>query len=126
MGLFEFMAPQWASAEHMQELASSMRRQSRRSNMQSSAKLKACEDDIGFLGLMMFALVRKLIDNGTLSPDDLSSAFAELDGMDGAKDGKIDLKILQGALGIERPAPKRRVVRRKPRSSGKVKLRTDL
>jgi len=121
MGVFEFMAPQWAAAEHMRELASSMRTRSLRRSSTHSMRIKACEEDIGFLALIMFALVRKLMDNGALAREDLAAAFDELDEMDGAKDGKIDLKILQGALGLNRPAPKKRKIRR--RAPGKVKLR---
>jgi hypothetical protein len=121
MGLFEFMAPQWAAAEHMRELAGSMRRKNLRTASTHSMRIKACEDDVGFLGLIMFALVSKLVENGALSKNDLATAFDELDAMDGAKDGKIDLKILQGAFGLHRPAPKKRKLRR--RAPSKVKLR---
>jgi len=67
MGVFEFMAPQWAAAEHMRELASSMRTRSLRRSSTHSMRIKACEEDIGFLALIMFALVRKLMDNGALA-----------------------------------------------------------
>lgn len=64
------------------------------------------EDEMGSLGLVMLALVRSLISKGVISQSDIKDSFAELDGLDGEMDGKLDLSFLRSSLGIVGPLRK--------------------
>jgi len=71
-----------------------------------SERQENLEDEMGSLGLVMLALIRSLINKGVISQSDIKESFAELDGVDGEMDGKLDLSFLRSSLGLVGPLRK--------------------
>ena len=102
MSLFDFFFPEQAQASHLRSLANSQanldRREFRKSRSLERAdkRLDTMEEDIGFVALVLGALLQKADEKGVLTRDEIRDAVSELDAIDGVKDGRLDVNILRG------------------------------
>ncbi len=118
MGLFEFILPEVAEAEHLKTISRQMRHMSvqRSSSRAESRRSADIEEDLGVVSLILLSLVKKLIEKGVITREELFSHIKELDALDGIKDGKLDINVFRGVMGLPKeekpkptpPAPKRR------------------
>ncbi len=111
MGLFEFFFPEWAAAEHLKTLAGAKRREARRrfhrrlpppgeraglmGKGDLEKRVRILEEDVGFLSLLLFGILEGLQDKGVVTREDVISRMAELDTLDGVRDGKVNVQILK-------------------------------
>jgi hypothetical protein len=51
--------------------------------------------DLGYVALILGALLNKVEEKGVLSLAEVREAMAELDEIDGVKDGKLDIRLLR-------------------------------
>ena len=100
MSLFDFFFPEQAQAVHLRTIAERGSSSSRRRKSSDSRKLKKrvedLEDDVGYIALVLGALLHKLDEKGHVTRDEAREVIAELDGLDGVQDGKLDVSILKG------------------------------
>jgi hypothetical protein len=99
MSLFDFFFPEQAQATHLRSLAKGQRYKNRRAARRTGAlndRLESLENDVGYLALVLGALLQQVDEKGVLSRDDVRATVAELDEIDGVKDGKLDVDILRG------------------------------
>ncbi len=99
MSLYDFFFPEQAQATHMRTLASQsvsadIRR--RTSERKSASRLDDLENDVGFVALLLAAMLDKLDEKGVVTRDDLRNAVAKLDEIDGVRDGRLDVNALCG------------------------------
>jgi len=105
MGLYEIFFPEQAQAEHLRNIATSMRRR-QRSGERSSVPAEL-EEDVGTLCLVLLGLVGTLVEKGVITREELLEHFRRVDTLDGAADGKVSLDALRAALGFAPPDPDR-------------------
>ena len=67
-------------------------------------RMKELEHDVGFLALTLAALLQKVEEKGVLTREEVRDSMDALDGLDGVRDGKIDVGILKDADWGEREA----------------------
>jgi len=99
MSLFDFFFPEQAQASHLRSMADAQRSSARRATRKATendARIADLEQDVGYLALVLGALVQKVDEKGVLTRDELRATLSELDGIDGVKDGKLDVGILRG------------------------------
>lgn len=99
MSLFDFFFPQQSQATHLRSLASSARIQTRRASRAAGAleqRVATLESDLGFASLVLAALMARLDERGHVTNAEVKALLAELDGLDGVKDGRLDLSVLRG------------------------------
>ena len=99
MSFFDFFFPEQAQASHLRRIASRSnfdRKRNRNRHTASRKRLNDLERDVGFLALVVGTLMQQLDEKEVLRRDDVRAALAELDEVDGVKDGKLDLSILRG------------------------------
>ncbi len=98
MSLYDFFFPEQAQATHLRRLADSQGRRSRAQPKSSALgrRVDELEDDIGYLALVLGALLQQVDDKGVVTREDVRATLAELDELDGVKDGKLDVAILRG------------------------------
>lgn len=99
MSLFDWFFPEQAQASHLRRLADQQRRGDRArrsSSKRSDRRLDELEGDLGFVALLLGALLQQLDEKGVLTRADVRSTIEELDGIDGAKDGSLDINVLRG------------------------------
>lgn len=99
MSLFDFLLPEQAQATHLRKIANTQRTRAKRSSRRQDAlveRVQSLEDDVGFLALVLGALIQKADEKGAITRDEIRAAVTEIDELDGAKDGKIDVNILRG------------------------------
>lgn len=58
-------------------------------------RLDRLEDDVGYLSLVLAALIRRLDEKGSVRREELDSVLAELDGLDGLEDGRLSVEVLK-------------------------------
>ncbi len=105
MGLFEFMFPEQAQAEHlraMRELQQDKQwqhKREQRAEMASTHALKMrideLEKDLGFTVLVLASLLSTLDEKSVLKRKDVEKELRELDLIDGKDDNKISTAILK-------------------------------
>ncbi len=111
MGLFEFFFPEWAAAEHLRTLAESKRREFRARHRRRfprpekraglvergdpERRIEALEEDLGFLSLLLFGILEELQEKGTVAREDVIARMAELDTLDGVRDGRLNVQVLR-------------------------------
>ena len=101
-------SPERAQAEFTRSLSDALMRQGQRVNDHASkAKQEAArmEAEVGFLSLIVAAMLRTLSDKGLVSTAEVLAKLEAVDAADGVKDGKISVDILRAILGVPRPAP---------------------
>jgi hypothetical protein len=99
MSLYDFFFPEQAQATHLREIARSQRtgkRDSRSRKRESKKRIDDLEDDLGYVALVLGSLLQKLDEKGHVTRDEARAVMSELDGLDGAQDGKLDINILKG------------------------------
>ena len=99
MSLFDWFFPQQAQASHLRSLAQAHRGSARRRSVgggKTQDRLKSLEEDLGYVTLVLGSILHKLDEKGLVKREDLRASMSELDSIDGAKDGKLDINILKG------------------------------
>lgn len=109
MSFFDFFFPEQAQATHLRRIAERQRSAERRSDRAHRSRLQQAdrsealekrieelEGDLGFVALVLGAVMGHLDEKGTLDRDDLRKVISELDGLDGIKDGKLSIDVLRG------------------------------
>lgn len=100
MSLFDFFFPEQAQASHLRRIANSSRSRSRRSRVardpKSDRRFEELEEDVGYLALLLGAIVERLDSKGVVHRSELKGILAELDGIDGIADGRLDVGVLRG------------------------------
>lgn len=110
-----FAPPYWEHEKRIDALRQSMRRQWRQRSRISKAT-RELQDEVGLLALTLLALVGRLVEKGIVTEAELHARIAEVDALDGEKDGMLDPEALRSALGLparprtppKAPAPKAR------------------
>lgn len=67
-------------------------------------KCNETDDDIGLLSLLMMTVIKKLIAKGIITEQELLDELLEIDQLDGLKDGKLDINVLRGSVGLAKYA----------------------
>ena len=111
MGLFDFFFPEQAQAERLRELVDQQRRilrktrteartsfQSKTSTDQLQKQVETLRNDLGYVTLLLGALVDQLDAKGTLTRADLRAAVEAIDLVDDVEDGKLDIEALKHAV----------------------------
>ena len=99
MSLFDFLFPEQMQAQQLRKIANTQRTRDKRSSRRQDAlreRVQSLEDDVGFLAMVLGALIQKADEKGAITRDEIRAAVTEIDEFDGAKDGKIDVNILRG------------------------------
>ena len=102
MGLYEFFFPHQAQSDMLWELARLQKLTARRLGAQRvelSARVAELEQDLGYVTLVLGSILRKLDAKGVVTRDDLKREIAQLDELDGLKDGKLDIQLLRDMHG---------------------------
>ena len=58
-------------------------------------RFEALEEDLGYVSLVLGALLHKLDEQGTLRRAEVQSLMSELDELDGVRDGRLHVDILK-------------------------------
>ncbi|MBI1381932.1 MAG: hypothetical protein GC161_12685 [Planctomycetaceae bacterium] len=99
MSLFDFFFPEQAQASYLRTLANSEQQRARGAARKEPAldrRIAALEGDVGYLALVLGALLQKVDEKGVITRDEVRDTVMELDGIDGVKDGRLDVDILRG------------------------------
>lgn len=101
MSLFDFFFPEQAQAAHLRRIAdqnTARRRQRKRAPLPNplEERIATLEEDVGYLALMLGALLEKADEKGVLSREEIKTTLKELDEVDGVADGKLDIAVLRG------------------------------
>lgn len=99
MRLFDWFFPEQAQAAHLRRVADaqafSQRRQiydemaRTRRHAEIDARLESLDEQIGFLTLMLEAIIRKTEEKGIMTRDELKTLMKSIDLEDGRADGKF-------------------------------------
>lgn len=105
LDLFDFFFPEQAQASHLRKLAK-QRPFTPRSvrGTDHSSEIKALQDDVKFLTLVIMALLRRFSETETASLADVQDLLDEIDALDGVADGGLDPGVLRGLLGVLKKA----------------------
>lgn len=112
MGLFEFFFPQWAAAEHLREISEQKKRplwtEERRSvpppsvqqrlieqSTDQNRRIRTLEEDVGFVSLVLLGILERLDEKGVVAKRDVLEVMRDLDALDGAVDGRINIQVLR-------------------------------
>jgi hypothetical protein len=110
MSLFDFFFPEQAQAAHLRTIANATRLEKRRRlNRKAAAasapptpppsaleqRITALEADVGFASLVLAAVMARLDERGVVTKSDVRALVDEIDGLDGVKDGRLDVSILR-------------------------------
>ncbi len=105
MSLHDYFFPIRAQSLQLRRLAdqsASARRQARRRGADAEAvrdRVEALEQDLGYVALVLGALVSRLDEDGVVTKADLKAIVAQLDDIDGVKDGRLDITALRAMPG---------------------------
>ena len=101
MDLFDFFFPEQAQASHLRTIAQNGSFTPRRaSGGDQTSEIKALQEDMSFLTLVIVALLRRSSETETASLADVQDLLDEIDGLDGVADGGLDPGVLRGLLGV--------------------------
>lgn len=99
MGLDKLFFPHRLTYAH--ELDSARKRQLRaarrsaRRAQEARERLDALEDDLGYLALVLAAVMQRLDEHGSVTRDQVRSLMSELDGLDDLEDGRLSVEVLK-------------------------------
>lgn len=105
MGLYTFLFGPGRGGilgEHLQQFEADRRvravrsRQQARRASESERRVKALEEDVGFLALVLGSLLDTLDRKGVVTRDEVKAEIASLDALDGVKEGRLDVRVLRG------------------------------
>jgi hypothetical protein len=118
MSLFDFFFPDRSRVARLRDLEEHRRRVDRMKRYQRRVErsgkatveelqqqLEALRGDVGYVTLLLGALVDQLDAKGTLTREDLRAAAEAIDAVDDVKDGKLDIEALKHAVGDDGAAP---------------------
>jgi len=98
VSLFDWFFPEQAQAIQLRRIAEqhqSVDRSRSRESAGADYRLSRLEEHLGFVALVVGSLMEKLERSGVVSRRELREAIAELDELDGIRDGRLDLAYLQ-------------------------------
>ena len=103
MGLFDFFFPEQAQAERLRELVDQQRHMLRKTRTEARTSVQAkstldqlqkevqtLRNDLGYVTLLLGAIVDQLDAKGTLTRAELREAVEAIDLVDDVEDGKLD------------------------------------
>ena len=99
MGLNKFLFPNRLVQAH--ELGRVKRAQSRSAQRRAQTvrdtkeRFKALEEDLGYVTLVLGALLQRLDEAGTVTRSEVHDLMADLDSLDGVQDGRLDVDVLK-------------------------------
>ena len=99
MSFFDFFFPEQAQAAHLRNLVNAQRSKGRRESRAAGAanrRLDELEENLGFVSLVLAALLQTVDEKGVLTREEVRAALEELDEMDGVRDGRLDIAFLRG------------------------------
>ena len=99
MSLFDFFFPEQAQATYLRSIARSQRGKRTRSPVGGNKvefRVRNLENDLGYVSLILAALLQKLDEKEVVDRDDVKAIMAELDELDGDKDNRLDINVLRG------------------------------
>lgn len=102
MGLYEFFFPTQAHSDMIGELARFQKVTARKLVEQRSemaARVTNLEHDLGYVTLVLGSILRRLDEKGLVTRDDVKREIAQLDELDGVKDGRLDIQLLRDMHG---------------------------
>lgn len=112
MSLFDFFFPDQSRVARLRDLEGHRRRVDRMTRHQRRVErtgkatveelqqqVEALRGDLGYVTLLLGALVDQLDAKGTLTREDLRAAAEAIDAVDDVKDGKLDIEALKHAIG---------------------------
>ena len=92
------LSQQYATKSQIQTLDEGRRRTRRRTfrhRAHAAKRMEALEEDVGYLTLVLGALLAKANDKGVVSLDEIKATLGELDEIDGVKDGRLNVDVLR-------------------------------
>ena len=105
MSLFDFFFPGPAAASHLHamrdqhaESLDAQRLHALREATTSEAlkmRIDKLESDMGFVVMLLGSLISTLDEKGVVTRDDLKKELADLDVIDGTRDGKLKVNVLK-------------------------------
>ena len=98
MSLFDFFFPEQAQATHLRSMAKSQRYRNRKRTRREGGldkRVESLEGDVGYLALVLGALLQKVDEKGVLTRDEVRAAVIDLDDVAGVRDGSLDVDILR-------------------------------
>jgi len=100
MGLNKFLFPnRLVQAHELGRVKRAQRRSAQRRAQtvrDSKERFQALEEDLGYVTLVLGALLQKLDDAGTVTRSEVQDLMADLDSLDGVQDGRLDVDVLKG------------------------------
>ncbi len=61
-------------------------------------RLERLEADLGFSSLLLYSLMKKLVEKGVVTLSDVTATMKSLDGLDGKIDNQLNMDVLRGNL----------------------------
>jgi len=98
MSLYDFFFPAQAQATHLRQLVNDQQRLRRSEGSglaQAESRIASLEGDVGYLALLLGVLLQKVDEKGMITRAEVQSALAEMDGVDGIRDGRLDVSVLR-------------------------------
>lgn len=105
MDMFDFFFPEQAEAMHLRRIARNTAARSSAPSVgaqQTNEEIAALRADVGFLSLVLAAILKRLDETQTMSLADVKDIVDEIDALDGVGDGGLDPGVLRGLLGVLR------------------------
>lgn len=112
MGLFDFFFPEQAQAHRLRELVDQQRHMLRKTRTEARTSVQAkstldqlqkevqtLRNDLGYVTLLLGAIVDQLDAKGTLTRAELRETVEAIDMVDDVEDGKLDIEALKDAVG---------------------------
>ena len=99
MSLFDWFFPEQAQATYLRQMAQSKTRSrgvSRLRQRSVDKRIDELEEDLGYMALVLGSVLQKIDEKGLVTREELKATISELDGIDGVKDGKLDISVLKG------------------------------
>lgn len=106
MSLFDFLLLEANHSKRIQKLKRSQSKSAQRgvrARGRLERRVEELESDVGFLTLVLAALMAEAEESGSLSRDGLLAKIRAVDGFDGLEDGRLDIGLLRGSLEDEGP-----------------------
>ena len=98
--MFDLDYSNWAQSRKIRDLESRSKREGRsdrRARSRTATRIGELEDDIGYLSLVLGALLQQMDVKGVISREDIQQAMTKLDSYDGEQDDKLDVDVLRSA-----------------------------
>ncbi len=106
MSLFEYIFADEIKLQQLRDISKTLKNQQifergrEKRLKKEQEKSDEINDDIGLLSLLMITVIKKLIDKGVITEQELLGELLEIDQLDGLKDGQLDINVLRGSVGL--------------------------